>query len=48
MLGKYVVAATKQVLEGICEPGTILIIESTVSPGTIDRFIRPVIEEKGI
>lgn len=43
---KYVVAATKQVLE-VCEPGTILVIESTVSPGTIDRFIRPIIEEKG-
>lgn len=42
----YVIAATKQVLE-ICEPGTILVIESTISPGTIDRFVRTVIEEKG-
>lgn len=43
---KYVIAATKQVME-VCENGTILVIESTISPGTIDRFIRPVIEEKG-
>ncbi|MDY3361552.1 MAG: nucleotide sugar dehydrogenase [Clostridium celatum] len=44
---KYVIAATKQVLE-VCEPNTILVIESTISPGTIDRFVRPIIEEKGL
>ncbi len=43
---KYVISATKQVME-VCEKGTILIIESTISPGTIDRYVRPVIEEKG-
>ncbi|CEP39023.1 nucleotide sugar dehydrogenase [Paraclostridium sordellii] len=43
---KYVIAATKQVLE-VCEPNTILVIESTISPGTIDKFVRPIIEEKG-
>ncbi|MDB8567889.1 nucleotide sugar dehydrogenase [Turicibacter sanguinis] len=43
---KYVIGATKQVME-VCEKGTILVIESTISPGTIDRFIRPMIEEKG-
>ena len=43
---KYVIAATKQVLK-VCEPNTILVIESTISPGTIDRFVRPVIEEFG-
>ena len=43
----YVVAATKQVLE-VCEPNTILVIESTVSPGTINKFVRPIIEEKGL
>lgn len=43
---KYVIAATEQVLE-VCEPNTILVIESTISPGTIDKFIRPIIEEKG-
>lgn len=44
---KYVIAATKQVLE-VCEPNTILVIESTISPGTIDKFVRPIIEEKGL
>lgn len=43
---RYVIAATKQVLE-VCEPNTILVIESTISPGTIDKFVRPIIEEKG-
>ena len=44
---KYVIAATKQVLE-VCEPNTILVIESTISPGTIDKFVRPIIEERGL
>lgn len=44
---KYVIAATKQVLE-VCEENTILVIESTISPGTIDKFVRPIIEEKGL
>lgn len=43
---KYVIAATKQVLK-VCEPNTILVIESTISPGTIDRFVKPIIEELG-
>lgn len=43
---KYVIVAVKKVLE-VCEPNTILVIESTVSPGTIDKFVRPLIEEKG-
>lgn len=42
----YVIAATKQVLE-VCKKGTILVIESTISPGTIDRFVRPLIREAG-
>lgn len=40
----FVINATKQVLE-VCKKGTILVIESTVSPGTIDKFIRPLIED---
>lgn len=38
----YVIAATKQVLE-VCEKNTILVIESTVSPGTIEKFIKPLV-----
>ncbi len=43
----YVVAAVKQVLE-VCPDDAILVIESTVSPGTIDKYIRPVIGDKKI
>lgn len=43
---KYVISAVEQVL-AVCEKGTILVIESTISPGTIDRYVRPVVAEKG-
>lgn len=43
---KYVIAAVNSVLD-ICEKGTILVIESTVSPGTMDKFVRPILEERG-
>ncbi len=43
----YVTAAVKKVLE-VCPKGATLVIESTVSPGTMDRFVRPAIEEKGL
>lgn len=42
----YVVAAIKEVLM-ICPKGAIIVIESTVSPGTIKKYIRPIIEENG-
>lgn len=40
----YVVEAVKQVLEVCLEEATV-VIESTVSPGTIDKFVRPIVEE---
>ena len=43
----YVTGAVNNVLE-VCREGATLVIESTVSPGTIDRFVRPAIEEKGL
>ena len=43
----YVVAAVKEVLQ-VCREGATLVIESTVSPGTIDRYIRPIIAEAGL
>lgn len=43
---KYVISAVEQVL-AICERGTILVIESTISPGTIDKHIRSIVTEKG-
>jgi UDP-N-acetyl-D-mannosaminuronic acid dehydrogenase len=42
----YVVAAVKKVLTG-CPEGATLVIESTISPGTIDKAVRPVIAESG-
>lgn len=42
----YVVAAVKEVMR-VCPKGATVVIESTVSPGTIDRFVRPVVEENG-
>lgn len=42
----YVNAAMKQVM-AVCPKGATVVIESTVSPGTIDKFVRPVIEENG-
>ena len=41
----YVVAAVKKVLE-VCPEGATIVIESTVSPGTIDKYIRPVITKQ--
>ena len=42
----YVISAVKSVME-VCRKGATVIVESTVSPGTIDKFVRPVIEENG-
>ena len=42
-----VVAAVRNVLQ-VAPMGAVVVIESTVSPGTIDRFVRPVIEEAGL
>lgn len=42
----YVVAAVNSVLD-ICEKGSVVVVESTVSPGTIDKYVRPAIEERG-
>lgn len=42
----FVISAVKQVMQ-VCPKGATVVIESTISPGTIDKFIRPVIEENG-
>lgn len=42
----YVVAAIKDVMK-VCPKGATVVVESTVSPGTIDKYIRPVIEKNG-
>lgn len=42
----YVEAAFEQVLE-ICPQGAVVVIESTISPGSIDRHIRPLAKKSG-
>lgn len=43
---KYVISSVNSILD-ICEKGSIVVIESTISPGTVDKFIRPEITNKG-
>lgn len=42
----YVVSAVNSVLD-VCDPGAIVVIESTISPGTVDRYVRPAVESRG-
>lgn len=42
----YVVSAVKSVM-AVCPKGATVVIESTISPGTIDKYVRPVIAENG-
>lgn len=41
---KYVEDATKSVLE-FAEDGAIIVLESTVTPGAIDKYVRPIVED---
>ena len=42
----YVISAVKSVM-AVCPKGATVVIESTISPGTIDKYVRPVIEANG-
>ena len=42
----YVIAAVKSVLE-VAPKGATVVVESTVSPGTMEKFVRPAVEEAG-
>lgn len=41
----YIQAAVNSVLD-VCEEGAVIVVESTVSPGTIDKFVKPVIKNR--
>lgn len=41
----YVINAVKDALS-VCKEDSIIVIESTVSPGTIDKYIKPIINKK--
>lgn len=43
----FVTDAVKNVMS-VCPKGAAIVIESTVSPGTIDRYVRPIIEDRGL
>ncbi len=43
----YVVTACQSVLD-ICDDDAILVVESTISPGTIDKFVRPLLNGRKI
>lgn len=43
---RYVIAAVKSVLE-VAPKGATVVVESTVSPGTMEKYIRPAVEEAG-
>ena len=42
----FVVAAVKAVLRA-CPKGAVIVVESTVSPGTMDKYVRPAVAEAG-
>ena len=43
----FVIKAVKQTLE-VCDRGSIIVIESTIAPGSIDQYIRPIMVERGL
>ena len=42
----FVIAAIKDVMK-VCPKGATVVVESTISPGTIDKYVRPEIEASG-
>lgn len=43
----YVISAINNILD-VCEKDSIIVIESTISPGSIDNYVRPEIEKRGV
>ncbi len=43
----FVINAVNSVLD-VCLPNSIIIIESTISPGSIDKYIRPIINARNL
>ena len=42
----YVISAVQEIMR-ICPKGATVVIESTVSPGTVDKYVRPAVEAAG-
>lgn len=43
----YVTKAVASIMN-VAPKGAVIVIESTVSPGTIDKYVRPLVEERGL
>lgn len=43
---RFVVDAVKSVLN-VCPKNAVIVVESTISPGTIEKFVRPEVEKHG-
>lgn len=43
----YVVSAVRSILE-VAPKGAVVVVESTVSPGTMEKFVRPTVEKSGL
>lgn len=39
-------AGLKELYQEACRNETIIVVESTVYPGTVDRFVRPIVEQR--
>lgn len=44
---KYVISAVNSVLD-VCNRGSIIVVESTVAPGTMDKYVRPLLNKRGL
>ena len=42
----YVIGAVQEIMR-VCPKGVTVVIESTVSPGTVDKYVRPAVTEAG-
>lgn len=47
VVADYLISAVKKISE-VCREEITIVVESTVSPGTIDKFIRPIVCETGM
>lgn len=45
IVADYLVEAVRRV-KCICKEDSVIVVESTISPGTIDSYVRPIIQEK--
>ena len=47
IVADYLIEAVRQVVCA-CKKESIIVVESTISPGTIDNYVRPIIQEKNL